>query len=82
MLEISRRNGTHVDPIVGPRLVSRECQTDEVPGDPTTSRSCFPPPGTAAAAAAAAGRSPAGSLTRGRAAAHGQSGLPPSPLSR
>ncbi len=33
MLEISRRNGTLRDPIIGPRLVSRECQTDVVPAE-------------------------------------------------
>ncbi len=29
MLEISRRSGTSADPIVGPKMVSRECQTEK-----------------------------------------------------
>ena len=34
MLEISCRNGSHTDPLVGPKVISRSCQTDERPCSP------------------------------------------------
>ena len=34
MLEISCRNGSHSDPLVGPKVISRGCQTDERPCSP------------------------------------------------
>ena len=35
MLEISSKNGSKTDPLFGPKVVSRSCQTDELEYDPS-----------------------------------------------
>jgi len=36
MLEISAKNGSKTDPLIGPKVVSRSCQTDGLEYDPTS----------------------------------------------
>ena len=33
MLEISSKNGSRTDPLIGPKVISRSCQTDELAND-------------------------------------------------
>ena len=33
MLEISSKNGSRTDPLIGPKVISRSCQTDDVAND-------------------------------------------------
>ena len=33
MLEISSKNGSRTDPLIGPKVITRSCQTDELASD-------------------------------------------------
>ena len=36
MLEISSKNGSRTDPLIGPKVISRSCQTDDLANDINT----------------------------------------------
>jgi hypothetical protein len=54
MLEISYRNGSYTDPLVGPKMVTRACQTDPAPASSSATSFTLSPATTDVDVAAAA----------------------------